>query len=379
MRRIALTIALLVLGTQVLACTPRAVATDPKAQGDVPSQGRPAPVAAGAPALPPGTPTVPRAPTTLVVGHFPATHTAGVYIAQERGYFAEQGLEVDLTPFQSLPDAALLLNSGQMDIYAGGTGANLYNAVARGIGLRAVADKAHSEAGVKYKGFMARKDLWDSGEIRTIADLRGRPVSSLQSGGGVEYQMDKVLQTADLTTEDLYFKGLGVPEQLSALANKGVDAAFLFQPALCTAEKRGLAVVIPPLMDDVAAGLQGGVINYGAHFIHEKPEAARNFMVAYVKALRDYNNAQRFGVDRDLIIDIMAKYVKLPDRSYFEDCEWGRLDPDGRIDRKWIEDEMLWSVKTGLLDHVVPVYQLVDDSYVDYARQVLGPYQPAGQ
>ena len=170
-----------------------------------------------------------------------------------------------------------------------------------------------------------------------------------------------------------------MPEQLSALANRGVDAAFLFQPALCTAEKRGLAVVIPPLLDDVAAGLQGGVINYGAQFMREKPEAARGFMVAYVKALRDYNDAQRNGPDRELIIDIMAKYVKLPDRSYFEDCEWGRLNPDGRIDRKWIEDEMQWSVQTGLLDRVVPVDQLVDDSYVDYAVGVLGPYKPAGQ
>jgi NitT/TauT family transport system substrate-binding protein len=374
-----LVVGTILLSVQALACAPQAASPAARAQANGPVQARAAEAPAGAPTQAQSAPAAPPALTRLIVGHFPATHTAGIYIAQERGYFAEQGLDADLTPFQSLPDAALLLNSGQMDIYGGGTGANLYNAVARGIGLRAVADKAHSEAGVKYKGFMARKDLWDSGEIRTIADLRERPVSSLPSGGGVEYQMDKVLQTAALTTDDLHFKGLGVPEQLSALANKGVDAAFLFQPALCTAEKRGLAVVIPPLLDDVAAGLQGGVINYGAHFIQERPDAARGFMVAYVKALRDYNDAQHHGADRDLIIDIMAKYVRLPDRSYFEDCEWGRLNPDGRIDRKWIEDEMQWSVKTGLLDHVVPVDQLVDDSYVDYALQVLGPYKPAGQ
>src|SRR5581483_10083251 len=227
------------------------------------------------------TPAAPQALTRLIVGHFPATHTAGIYIAQERGYFAEQGLDADLTPFQSLPDAALLLNSGQMDVYAGGTGANLYNAVARGIGLKAVADKAHSEAGVKYKAFMARKDLWDSGEIRTIADLKGRPVAGLASGGGVEYQMEKVLATANLTMDDVNYKGLGVPEQMTALANKGVDGAFLFQPALCAAERRNLAVVIPPLLDDVAPGLQGGVINYGAQFMREKPDAAKRFMVAY--------------------------------------------------------------------------------------------------
>jgi NitT/TauT family transport system substrate-binding protein len=364
-----------VLVLLVLSCSPSAASP--------PGQAAPAPAPSGgqaqAPAQPAPARAAPASLTTLAVGHFPATHTAGVYIAQERGYFAEQGITLDLTPFQSLPDAALLLNSGQMDIYAGGTGASLYNAVARGIGLKAVADKAHSEAGVKYKGFVARKDLWDSGELRTIAGLRGRPVSSLPSGGGVEYQMDKVLQTANLTTDDLEYKGLGVPEQLTALANKGVDGAFLFQPALCTAERRGLAVVIPPLLDDVAPGLQGGVINYGAQFMRDKPEAARGFMIAYVRALRDYNDAQHFGTNKDQIVDIMMKYVLGPDRSVFEECEWGRLNPDGRVDRRWIEDEMLWDVKTGLLDRVVPVDQLVDDSYVDHAVQVLGPYKPAGQ
>ena len=54
-------------------------------------------------------------------------------------------------------------------------------------------------------------------------------------------------------------------------------------------------------------------------------------------------------------------------------------DPNGYIDRKWIEDEMLWSVKAGILDRVVPVDKLVDDTFVDYALQVLGPYKPAGQ
>ena len=311
------------------------------------------------------------------IGVVETASEVGIHLANERGYFAEQGLEVDMTPFQSLPDAALLLNSGQMDVYAGGTGANLYNAVARGIALKAVADKAHSEAGVKYKAFVARKDLWDSGEIRTIADLRGRPVAALPSGGGVEYQMEKVLQTASMTVDDVQFRGLGVPDQLAALANKGVDGAFVFQPALCTVERRGLGVVIPPLLDDVAAGLQGGVINYGAHFMRDKPQAARGFMVAYVKALRDYNDAQRRGPDRDLVIDILDKYVKLPERALYEECEWGPLHPDGRIDRKWIEDEMLWSVRTGLLDRLVSVDQLVDDTYVDQAVQVLGPYRPA--
>ncbi len=346
--------------------------------GGQPASARPEPAAASAPAAPSAPASAPAAqtPTKVIIGHFPATHSSGLYIAYERGYFAELGIDADLVPMGSLPDAALLMSTGQMDVYGGGTGAALYNAVARGIRLHAVADKAHGEPGVKYKGIMARKDLWDSGEIRTIADLRGRSIVSNPGGGGIEYQIEKVLQTAGMTINDVDFKGMSVPDQLAALANKGTESAFLFQPALCTAEKRNLAVVVPPMLDEVAPGLQGGVINYADAFTREKPEVARNLMVAYVKGIRDYNDAQLHNVNRPQIVEIMQKYVTLPDVSYYDDCEWGRVNPDGRIDRRWIEDEMQWSVRTGLLDRVVPVDQLVDDSYVDYAVSVLGPYKP---
>ena len=359
--------AVLLAGALACAAPP---AANPSPQGAPASNAAPAPASAPAEAPP---------LAQVSVGHFPATHSSGLYIAHERGYFAELGIEAELTPFQGTSDALVLMSSGQLDVYGGGTGANLYNAASRGLAIRAVADKAHSEAGVKYKGFVARKDLWDSGEIRTIADLRGRPVASQPGGGGIEYQMEKVLAVAQLTANDINFKGMGTPDQLAALANKGVDAAFLFQPAMCTAERRNLGVVMLPLLDDVAAGLQGGVINYAESFTQQKTQVARNFMVAYVKAIRDYNDAQLHNANRPLIVDIMQKYVNLPDVTYYDECEWGRLNPNGYIDRKWIEDEMLWSVKAGLLDRVVPLDKLVDDTFVDHALQVLGPYKPAGQ
>jgi hypothetical protein len=96
-----------------------------------------------------------------------------------------------------------------------------------------------------------------------------------------------------------------------------------------------------------------------------------------VRALRDYNDAQRGAANRALIVEILQKYVNLPDLTMYDDCEWGRLHPDGRIDRGFIENEMLWGVRNGLLDRVVPVDQLVDDRYVDRTLEVLRPYRPA--
>ncbi|HZR98529.1 MAG TPA: ABC transporter substrate-binding protein [Chloroflexota bacterium] len=344
-----------------------------------PAAGNAPAASAARPAAPAAASAAAAAPVHVVASHLPATHSGGLYIALERGYFAEQGLDVELQPSFASSESLALLNSGALDVYGGATGANLYNAVARGVHLRAVADKAHSEPGIKYKAIMVRKDLWDSGAVRTMADLRGRPFGGLPGGGSTEFQSEKLLQTGGVLFSEVDFKPLTTPDQLAALANKSIDAVFTFQPALCTAERLGLAVAMPPYMDDIAPGLEGGVINYGEQFMRDKPQAARGFMVAYVRALRDYNDAQLHNVNRPLIVDILQKYVNLPDLSYYDDCEWGRLYPDGRINRASIEDEVQWSVKAGFMDRPISVDQLVDDQWVDYAVAQLGPYQPGGR
>src|SRR5262249_17422797 len=122
-----------------LACTALpASGPSGKPAGARPESASAAPPAVGAPAA------APAAPTKGIIAHFPGTHSSGLYIAHERGYFAELGIEADLTPMNSMPDAAVLMSTGQLDVYGGGTGAALYNAVSRGIRLHAVADKAHS-------------------------------------------------------------------------------------------------------------------------------------------------------------------------------------------------------------------------------------------
>src|SRR5262249_59568466 len=87
-------------------------------------------------------------------------------------------------------------------------------------------------------------------------------------------------------------------DQLAALANRGVDAAYLFNPSLCTAERRNLGVALRPAMNDVAVGAHGGLTYYGEHFMRDKPQAARGFMVAYIKAARDFVDAHRYRVGR---------------------------------------------------------------------------------
>src|ERR1700729_4099865 len=70
------------------------------------------------------------------VGTIGASNDAPFFIADAKGYFAEQGLKVKFIRFDSAAKAIPSLGSGEVDVGSGATSAGLYNAYARGIGIK---------------------------------------------------------------------------------------------------------------------------------------------------------------------------------------------------------------------------------------------------
>src|SRR5215211_3373986 len=99
---------------------------------------------------------------------------AGFFVAIDQGYFREQGIDLDLTPFDSAARMVPSLGTGQLDVGDGSHSAGLYNAVARGIGIKIVADAASGPPGYPVVSLLFRRDLVDSGQVRGPGDLRGR-------------------------------------------------------------------------------------------------------------------------------------------------------------------------------------------------------------
>src|SRR5262245_37922204 len=135
-------------------------ATDP---GAAVASSAPLPVAAGSSQL-----------RTVRYGSTQSLAGAGVFIGRERGYFREQGIEVDSIPFQSGPDTMVPLASGDLEVGAGNFGVVWLNAVDRGVALKAVADHGTSRPGFESVQIVLRPDLVESGQVRVPADLRGR-------------------------------------------------------------------------------------------------------------------------------------------------------------------------------------------------------------
>src|SRR4051812_36453581 len=147
-------------------------------------------------------PTAPPELRKVTVGYVANQSLSPIYVAYEKGYFREQGLDVSLQTLTGSSDMVTQTASGNFDVGVGGPGAGLFNALARGIHLTLVAPVTifKPPTGAMLVG---SKLLQESGEVQTIADLRGRRVSIIAKGAANDYILDLALRRGGLTIRDV--------------------------------------------------------------------------------------------------------------------------------------------------------------------------------
>src|SRR5215217_8419557 len=129
------------------ACTGRA------APAQAPPPAGPSPASAGAAAATSSPPTV-----TVKVGTVPgAISNAGRFVAIERGYFLEEGIDFEEVAFDTSAKMLPALAAGQIDVGIGGSSAGLFNAIAQGIPLKIVLDSTSAYPGDSAGGLLVRK------------------------------------------------------------------------------------------------------------------------------------------------------------------------------------------------------------------------------
>src|SRR5260370_7871341 len=74
---------------------------------------------------------------------------------------------------------------------------------------------------------VVRKDLWDSGTMRSVQDLKGRTIALNGTGNILEYSLYRVLQHGDLTPPDVQLVFMPFPNMVPALQNQPTDPAML--------------------------------------------------------------------------------------------------------------------------------------------------------
>ena len=312
---------------------------------------------------------------TVRVGVAATSSEVGLYMAQERGYFAEQGMSADFTRFDSGAFAVAPLSVGELDAASGVVSAALFNAMNRGVEVRLVSPQSRYELGFSQLILDVRKDLADSGAIRDYADLRGRTIGLMSFGSTVEMVAERALARAGLTAADVNLVQMGAGDQLPAFANRAIDAGLLTEPQATVAADRGLAVKWREAAE-WSPGVQVSNILYGPNFVSRNSEAGQRFMVAYLKGVRDYYDAIIAGRGgREGIVDVLARHTPLPDRALYDRILPVYMDPNLTLDESDLQATMQWFVDRGTVDRPVDLDTAVARRFAQHALSLLGPHQ----
>jgi NitT/TauT family transport system substrate-binding protein len=305
----------------------------------------------------------------------------GYYVADAMGFFRTDSIEVTMLPFNSAAQMMAPLGVGDLDVGGGTVSAGFYNAVARGIATRIVADQASMKPGYGYSSLMVRKDLVDSGRYRTLADLKGMRVAIGAPGTGTASALNETLKMGGLKYGEVQVLYLGFPEHLPAFLNKGIDAAISNEPTMTLEIEQGAAVRI--VGNDVTyPDQQTAVVFYSERFIKERRDVAERFMHAYIRGVRLYNDALKdgrlAGPKADQIIPILTKYTTTKDEAMFRRIIPSAVNPNGEVNVAGLRRDLAFFRELGLIESKdVSADGVVDGSFVKAAVGQLGPYRPA--
>lgn len=321
-------------------------------------------------------PVAPKEKRKVRMGEISSASDSGIYVALQKGYFAQQGIEIEFVPFDSAAKMVPALATGQLDIGSGAPGAGFFNSIARGIEILIVADKGAVTPKQSYMAWVARKELVEKGALKQPKDLKGLKVGLPATGITPHVELGKLLESGGLTEKDVEIKLLPFNQVIAALQSGGVDVSALIEPFVTKAEELKVGARWKS-SGDVYPNHQVAAIFYAPSFVQKHPDAAKDFMVAYLKGVRDYNDAFVKGDARKRaeVIEILAQSTPVKDKPLYDKMQMPYLNPNGYVNVQSIKADQDWFVKMGLVTKPIDVDKIIDHSFVQAAIKELGEYK----
>lgn len=303
--------------------------------------------------------------TKVVIGYMPLSIYAPLYVAYDKGYYADEGLDVELKSFTNGTDMTVLTATNQLNIGLTGVGPAYWNAVAQDLPLKIIAP-GHAEGSPVASPLMISKKACEDGTIKSVADLKGKKVS-VNAPGATELWLGKALETGGLTIADIDLQYLTFPDAVTALDSGALDAAIVGEPVATKAEQDGLAVRL--LSDFPVQGIWPTMVFGNQDWLQANPAAAVGFVRAYLRAANDLNT----NFNDPMNLAIINKYTQVPADLIAESVK-PVYSTDGKIDLDSLNELQTFFGDRGLLDYSDPIdpATVVDAQYVEKATEGAG-------
>ncbi|HWK94517.1 MAG TPA: ABC transporter substrate-binding protein [Pseudolabrys sp.] len=306
--------------------------------------------------------------TDVRMSHVPSFVYGGLYIAQDKGYFKERGLTVDLVIVRG-GDTTYQVAGKTIEFSGGSADSAFFNSIKRGLPLTLISSLAITGPEHSTNPLVVRKDLKDSGEVGTIAQLKGKKIANLAPGGITEYLLNLAITSGGLTSKDVQIvMPMGFGQMVEALNTKTVDAAMLAEPFATMSEQKGTGVRLGTTHDRNEQIL---VIKTSADWAKQNPNIVGNFLIAFLKGARDLAGD---GFRKPENLAILEKYTKVP-QAVIAASMTPVIPVDGALNVDSImKQQRFYSERGYITDKVIlEPASFIDTSYLKSANETLGP------
>lgn len=302
----------------------------------------------------------------LVYAHLP------VMVAADKGYFAAEGVDAVIGKYPGSSNTQLpLVARGNLDVAPMVAGPALFNQQSQGFNVKVIAFETTSKRGWNESTWLlVRKDVWDSGAIRSIQDLKGHSVDGGPVGTPVNVLLRQALAAAHLSLTDVKFSErlATPPDWLAALHNKAVDALTAVEPIASEIVRQGYGVKLASSLD-VAAWSPTATMVANPDFLQKNHDTVVHFLKAVLRADQDITRGgPRWTPELTGILAHWSQMTNdqittIPSPSYYGD--YGKIDP------KLLDVQQKFWVDLGQVKQPVDIGTLIDASAVDQARKDL--------
>jgi len=211
-----------------------------------------------------------------------STTSMPFFVAKERGFFREEGLDVELIVMQAIQ--TIQATMGKSLQFASATGSAVSAAV-NGADIKvilAVTDRPSF-------------DLIAQPNITNIQQLRGKKIGTGGVGSLAEILSRRILTANNVRPEEVTILATG-PSHVTymSLKAKVIDAAPLQMPLTFTAQDEGFRKLAAA--GDVYQSVQGGLATTKA-VLTEQPEMVTKVVRAMLRAIRLIKNDRKYGIE----------------------------------------------------------------------------------
>ncbi|SFK91709.1 NitT/TauT family transport system substrate-binding protein [Pseudovibrio ascidiaceicola] len=307
----------------------------------------------------------------ITVGALRFTSHAANFVAFEKGYFNEAGLEVEFKFFQAAQPMALAIASGDVDFGLTAISGGLISLADKGA-VKVVGGALQEEAGIDGQMILASKAAFDAG-LKTPADLKGKSFGVTTAGSSFHYMAHKIADKEGFDRKDIKIRPLQkVGAVIGALKSGQIDA-WSIVPHIAKGLAKSPQVEMIGKVSDYVPNYQVTTVFTSTKNINDNPELVKTFLGAYSKGAADFNAAL---VDKSAgdataedMVKLIHKYV-YADRPYEKAAPSirngaMRLNEGAALNMASVEDQLNWFKSEKLVPAGVTLDKLVDVKFVE--------------